>query len=126
MKALIIMLFFVVAQGPTSNTQPVTDVAADYTSIFRRQIDPYLRKFVQLQYSEAKTEEERLSLENEYLLYAQKADFINTDFIKSISSQKDVTKERMYKQLDKMYRYEFPGLDKAFFDNVKKEIEKIK
>jgi len=127
MKTLLIVLSILLIQkASTESTRTVSETASSYASVFRKQIDPYLKKFVQLQYDPAKDRNDELFLQAEYMAYAQKADLLNRDFIKFVTTQKDVTDENIYRQLDKLYRYEFPGLDKSFFDNVKKEIDKIK
>jgi hypothetical protein len=127
MKTLLIVLPLLLFQiSPTDLKPTATETANNYAVIFRKQIDPYLKKFVQLQYGEPKTEDERMLLEIEYTGYAQKADQLNTNFVRNVSIQDDLTKDVIYRQLDRLYRYEFPGLDKAFFDNVKNEINNLK
>lgn len=127
MKTSLIVLSLLLVQSlPTKMERPANEIASIYADIFRKQIDPYLKRFVTLQYGEPKTEDELLLAGVEYSAYAQKADIVNNNFVKFIASQKAFTNDEIYRQLDRMYRYEFPGLDKAFFDNVKKEIGKIK
>lgn len=127
MRVLLIALYLLLFQISPANLKPTaTEIANNYAGIFRKEIDPCLKKFVKLQYDEPKTEDERMLLDIEYTSYAQKADQLNRNFVRHVATQDDLTNEAIYKQLEKLYRYEFPGLDKAFFDNVKKEIDKIK
>lgn len=126
MKILLIALSIFLFQIPATSLKTSTEIATNYSDIFRKQIDPYLKKFVQLQYAEPKNEDERMLLDVKYSTYAHKADQLNHDFVRHVAIQDDLTKDDIYRQLETLYRYEFPGLDKAFFDNVKKEIDAIK
>ncbi len=105
----------------------------DFDSVadaFEENLKPYLEKFVKAQFNNPpQTESQRLLEISSMDVYVQKAAHLRTDFKKVMLKDKDMNDERISNRkriidsFERLYKYEFPGLDYLYFEKVKSQLK---
>lgn len=91
---------------------------------FEKELKPYLLRFVQAQYPELpKTSEMQMRDQVLYDSYLQKAKLLTRDLKRGLMKDNaEATRKEIYDVFDIAYRMEFPGLDKQYFEKIRKSL----
>jgi hypothetical protein len=112
-------------QTQTDHAHATRNEFASIAKVYMKFGEPYFEKFAKAQYPD-----NEIMQTSTKFMYQQKAVGIENEILKSITTSElgnpvTYTKEDYAAMLEISYRYNFPGLDVAYFDMVSRDVKQL-
>ena len=94
---------------------------------FEENLNPYIEKFVKIQfYNPPQTEEQKLLEKSSVNIYLQKASNLRIDLKKQLldkNDTKNMNKKQIFGYFEIMYKIEFLGLDYLYYEKIRTQLK---